>query len=395
MALDFQQVRKQVKALGENARQREQELKGLRQLACQLLSSNAQEIEYLRQKVEQARAYDPGLRCALPIHESLDAAFRLPALPDQATIVAVDGSQIYPDRHAEVHYGMVNVGAIQMRRGMVESPQTTIQCQLIYGDELYTQVGMITEELLNLKRDLNERAMLVNLAAKAPPPVITFTDGPLELWGAKDGGGEGASEYKESLDLYLHALEQLHGLNVTTAGYVDKPGADLVVRLLELASLDPDKLKEIKKNHPLRGVTELDLYGDLLEMGERSAVFAMQSQSAKSYKGELALRFFYLNVGRPEHPWLARVEIPAWVAEQPEMLDSLHATLFNQCRIMGSRPYPYLLHRAHETARVTMEEKEQVTQMIILELHGRGVFVGEKSPKQSSKELSGRTSYTG
>ena len=238
----------------------------------------------------------------------------MPVLPDEATIVAVDGSQIYPDRHAEVHYGMVNVGAIQMRRGLVESPQTTIQCQLIYGDQLYTQVGMITEELLNLKRDLNERAMLVNLAAKAPPPVITFTDGPLELWGAKDSGGDGASEYKESLDLYLHALEQLNGLNAITAGYVDKPGADLVVRLLELASLPPEELKDIKKNHPLRGVTESDLYGDLLEIGERSAVFAMQSQSAKSYKGELALRFFYLNVGRSDHPWLARVEIPAWVA---------------------------------------------------------------------------------
>jgi hypothetical protein len=395
MSLDFQQVRQQVKELGEKARQREQALRDLRHLACDLLSNHAQEIDFLRQKVEQARVYDPGLRCALPIHDALNAHFPLPVLPALATVVAVDGSQIYPDRHAEVHYGMVNVGAIQMRASVSDAPQTSVHCELIYGDELYTDSGTITEEALNLQRDLKERAVLVNLAAQAPSPVITFTDGPLELWGAKGGGDEGASDYQQSLDQYLDALGQLYELNAITAGYVDKPGADLVVRLLEVAIIPHEELNEIKKSHPLRGVTELDIYADLLGPGERSAVFAMQSQSAKFYEGKLALHFFYLNVGRAEHAWLARVEIPAWVAERPEMLDTLHVTLVNQCRIMGGRPYPYLLHRAHETARVTLEEKEQVTQMIIMELRGRGVFTGEKSPKQGSKELSGRTSYSG
>jgi hypothetical protein len=58
---------------------------------------------------------------------------------------------------------------------------------------------------------------------------------------------------------------------------------------------------------------------------------------------------------------------------------------------MGSRPYPYLLHRAHETAVVTQEEKAQVTQMIALELRRRGVEVGEQSYKQSAKGLGKRT----
>ena len=53
-------------------------------------------------------------------------------------------------------------------------------------------------------------------------------------------------------------------------------------------------------------------------------------------------------------------------------LDSLQAVLVDQCRILGTRPYPYLLHRAHETAVVSLEEKEQVTQMIVLELRNAG-----------------------
>ena len=105
------------------------------------------------------------------------------------------------------------------------------------------------------------------------------------------------------------------------------------------------------------------------------------------------LHFFYLNVGKIQHPYLARVEIPAWVAGSEAMLSQLHATLVSQCRIMGSRPYPYLLHRAHEAAVVSQEEKEQITQMIVLELRRRGASVGERSQKQSAKELAGRGSY--
>src|SRR3972149_389659 len=71
MALDFQQIREQVRQLGENAPLREQRLKELRQQACMLLESNAHQIEDLRQKVQDVvRSHDPSLRCALPVAEA-------------------------------------------------------------------------------------------------------------------------------------------------------------------------------------------------------------------------------------------------------------------------------------------------------------------------------------
>ena len=69
------------------------------------------------------------------------------------------------------------------------------------------------------------------------------------------------------------------------------------------------------------------------------------------------------------------------------------AALIQQCRALGERGYPYLLHRAHETALVKMEEKEQVTQMIIQELMRKGVQVGSPSGKQGLKELPGKKRY--
>ncbi|HEX7973443.1 MAG TPA: DNA double-strand break repair nuclease NurA [Anaerolineales bacterium] len=393
MALDFQQVRQQVHELGENALARQQQIKTLRSKASSLLESYSEDLDRLRQKVQTVvHSYDPSLRCALPGSEPLNAHYPLPALPSQVTLLAADGSQINPDRHAAVNYCLINLGAIQMCSNSSEPPTISSQCKLFYDNELYTPTGTLTEDMLALRRDLTERSLLATLVAEVGPPVITFTDGPIELWGAKDSGGED-SEFQKSLEAYQDALNELCSLGAATAGYVDKPGANLVVRLLEVAVTPQDELPGIRKAHPLRGVIELDLYRDLLAPGERSAVFAMQSQSAKLYEGNLGLHFFYLNVGRAGHPWLSRVEVPAWVAGNPEMLDHVHASLVHQCSILGSRPYPYLLHRAHEAAVVSQEEKEQVTQMIMMELRRRGVLVGEESYKQAAKSLGGRTRY--
>jgi hypothetical protein len=109
------------------------------------------------------------------------------------------------------------------------------------------------------------------------------------------------------------------------------------------------------------------------------------------YTGDLALHFFYLNVGDTRHAWLVRVEIPKWVAEDEQKLALLHAALLEQCKIMGAKPYPYILHRAHEIAVVKFEEKAQVEQMLELELRQAGSEMDTESNKQSAKNLKGRS----
>jgi len=394
MSLDFQSIRQQVQQLGETAVVRERELRERRELALDLLESNAQDLDGLKQKVvDVARNHDPSLRCARPVVEALTTSASLPNIPDEITVLAADGSQISPDRHAEVNFAVVNVGAIQMRRGSPEAPITSITSQLLYDEQLYSTSGTISEASLALMRDLNERMILGKLAEEALPPVVAFTDGPMELWGGKGGDSAERADYQESLNRYLEALVRLDELNVITGGYVDKPAANLVVRTLEVAMTPQAELPNIKKLHPLRGVTDISVFREVLGAGERSAVFAIQSQSAKSYKNALKLHFFYLNAGQVGKPYVARVEIPAWVAENSENLDSLHAVLIEQCRVMGVRPYPYLLHRAHETAVVKLPEKEQVTLMVTQELRQRGVRVGEQSYKQSAKQSAGRARY--
>ena len=329
MPVNFQEIYSKIKEIGQGARERRERIETLRTHARHLLEANASELEALRRIVERAKETDPNIRCALPINESLESHIPAPVAITDTTLIAADGSQVNPDRHNAVQFCIINVGAIVMRMQSGESPEVFTNSELLYGEELETKYGTMSEGMVALKRDLRERAELEELSKGIKGPVVTFTDGPIELWGAKDG--EDAESYHESLNKYLSVLSRLESRSIITAGYVDKPAADLVIRLLELVRSQGEKEppNSFRDYHPLRGVTDRWLYGEknnpLLGPGERSAVFAIQSKSQKYYKGMLGLYFFYLNVGTEGHPWPVRVEIPKWVADDPDKLNLLHS----------------------------------------------------------------------
>ena len=392
MPIDYQQIFIRIKEIGAGARERKKTLEVLRAKARDLIASYSSELDVLRSKVDSTKQIDPNTRCAYPLKESLASYCPPPDLGIQATLIAADGSQIVPDRHTAIQFCVVNVGAIQMKLNSGETPEIFTDTELLFGDDLLPNGFPMSDGLVALKRDLAERTKLDELSKGLDGSVVTFTDGPLELWGAK---GEDLKTYETIVQKYLGVLSRLQARGVITAGYVDKPSADLVVRLLEIASADNQQIQNIREFHPLRGVSDRWLYGEeknpLLPPGHRSAVFGIKSSSEKKYTGILSLCFFYLNVGTEGHPWPVRVEIPKWVADDKTKLDLLHDVLVGQCRMMGSKPYPYLLHRAHETAVVKMEEKKQVEQMLAMELRSQGEEVDDDSYKSSAKSLPGRS----
>lgn len=392
MPIDYQQIYTQIRTIGQGAKDRQKRREERQTQARALFSAYASQLDVLRNKVDSAKAVDPNLRCALPLHEPLDFTGPVPDSVKEATLIAADGSQINPDRHAAVQFGLINVGAIILKLNSGEAPEIATDSELLYGDDLLPNGTPMSDGMVALRRDLKERSALDELSQGLAGEVVTFTDGPIELWGAQ---GEDARAYSEFLEKYKTSLSRLQSRGVITAGYVDKPSADLIGRLLEIVMADTEQLQKIREFHPLRGVSDRWLYGErgnpLLPPGHRSAVFKIQSSAEKNYKGVLELHFFYLNVGAEGHPWPVRVEVPKWVVDDSASLDLLHAVLVEQCRMMGSRPYPYLLHRAHETAVVKMEEKQQIEQMLSLELRRNDEETDEGSYKQSAKGLPGRT----
>ena len=392
MPIDYQQIYEKIQEIGKGARERKKTLEERRFKARELLAVYASELDALRTKVDSARTVDANIRCAYPLTESLASSHPAPDPVIEATLIAADGSQINPDRHAAVQFGLVNVGVILMKLNSGEAPEVSTESELLFGDDLLPNGIPMSDGMVALKRDLAERIKLDEVSKRIKGHVVTFTDGPIELWGAK---GEDANSYEDFIKKYLTILSRLQTRGVITAGYVDKPSADLVVRLLEIAMADNEQIQKLREFHPLRGVSDRWLFGEkenpLLPPGHRSAVFKIQSSSDKRYEGVLSLHFFYLNVGTEGHPWPVRVEVPRWVVDDTEKLDLLHAVLVGQCRMMGSRPYPYLLHRAHETAVVKQEEKQQIEQLLTMELRKNNEEIDEGSNKQSAKDLQGIT----
>src|SRR5512141_289705 len=253
MPIDFQQIYARIKEIAAEAGERKRTLEERREQALELLGVYGADLEYLREKVEAAKAVDSNIRCAAPADELLASSCPPPEAPVEATVIVADGSQVNPDRHAAVQFCIINVGVISMKLNSGEVPEIYVKTDLLYGEDLLPNGTPMSEGMVALKRDIGERMKLDELSKNVEGPVITMTDGPLELWGAK---GDDPQAYNNFVESYLGVLSRLQSRGVVAAGYVEKPSADLVVRLLEIAMADNEQIKKLRDFHPLMGVTD-------------------------------------------------------------------------------------------------------------------------------------------
>jgi len=100
------------------------------------------------------------------------------------------------------------------------------------------------------------------------------------------------------------------------------------------------------------GLADRELFVRLLGEGERSEIFESRSAVVGKYYGAHRVKYFYINVGAE----VARIEVPAWVADNDALLGLVHAAAFDQCR--RGHGYPVALAEAHEQAVVTGSDRE-------------------------------------
>ena len=395
MPVNLIDIQNKLSDFSAQASARKEKIALRQQEVTDLMAVYADRLDFLKARVNRAGDLVPRLRCAVPVDETLDKVVPKPDPSEHFTLLAADGSQINPSRHAQVEFCVINVGVIKMLRGSGLAPKIYTQSHLLDYDSIFLPSGgMITEGMVALMRDLREREALLDMSWDLELPAISMTDGPLELYREP----QESADFTQTLDRYLDVLGRLRDKQLMTLGYVDKPGSDLLGRLLELVQLtDDDLVAYSHRRRRFAGVSDMQLLSNqLINPGDRSAIFAIYSQTALRFKGDLALHFFYLNVGQAGKPHLARVEIPGWMARDAHLVGLVQAALTEQASLMGTRPYPYLLHRAHEVAVVTLPEHRHVEEMIVTEFQRRGIPMDEKSYKQYHKDLSvTKTRYQG
>lgn len=387
MTLELSKLTAQVQALGRELAAREREQTERLALARRWLSEYADHGERLR---PPARRWS---RTAIPTDEPLDAVHPLPPIPERFTVVAADGSLIQPDRHSAALYYVINIGSLVYRHGSGEPPVARSEPTLGYTEaDLYENDLLVAGNLLDVRRDLAEITCLAELCAAEPPgPTVALVDGTLILWVLEE---RPEAWQRAKVTAYLDQLARIRQAGAAIVAFISRPRRDEVTRLLYLASVAGDLDRAIQGPNPLERLPDRVLFG-MLPAGARSALFVHPSPINDRYYAPSghSVHFCYLNVAEEgREPAVARLEMPAWVAQDDALLALVHSAAVAQARITGD--YPYVLARADELAYIGGPEREAFEEMIAASLLRAGMRPA-LSPKQYYKTLTrgGRQQY--
>jgi hypothetical protein len=364
MALELNKLTDQVSGMGETLAARSTELAARLPQAQAALKSMVYDDPVLQRKIERALSFH--WAGAIPTNEPVHARFPCPAHPERANIIAADGSQLYPNRHGIALYYLINTGSIIFRHGIDDAPTCASEPHLFYkNDDLYLGEHLIQGNLVDSQRDLAELRELARLTATEGEsvPTLAMVDNGLLLYLGLHSSNQRRSD--EILRDYLRALSEIHTTGAAICGVIDRPRAANVLRLLHVAELDKNdfQAEDLRQLGDYAQLTDRMLF-ESLQPGERSALFInaspenMEKYMPRGHK----IMFFYVNTGSIDQPGILRVELPEWVAIQPQQLELVHAGVVEQARF-GSG-FPYVLMRAHELAVVTWKQRGQLEQMV-------------------------------
>ncbi len=333
------------------------------ELAQQLLvAAQAQQAELVNR---QQQWRDRILFAAAAPVEPLNTNIDLPVPPAVHTVVATDGSQIAPNHHEIAYCYLLNVGRVVLHYGQNRQPLLDGLPEVFYRPEdLYVsrQWGIRTEEWMGYRRTVSEATILAELAcavktqlsleaALQKVPTLAMVDGSLIYWFLEQLPTEARDHI---LPPILNSWNQLRDAGVPLMGYLSASRSGEALNFLRLQACPhtvpdcmtycPNQLEKAPCQvfDPLR---DNALWTIQLKPGQRSTLWRSSARILDSY-GPHAIYFCYVHVGTE----IARIEVPAWVAENPALLDQSLGLMLAQ--VHKGYGYPVALAEAHNQAVV-------------------------------------------
>lgn len=392
MAVRFETLTNVISAMGEAAEERreysEQEIDDL----LKKLDEHATNFKYIdlvldsllwnsgvdKQKYRAARH----LWTHEPINQGIPAPYRT---PNQATIIAVDGSQAIPSRHAPYQYYLINLGWIVYHHGTGRAPDEFSKPSLHYvGDEYETTRNDFGSGKVSVERDKGEietlaRAVFDNKYATAP--ILAILDQRLQYFPI---GVNDRTESSQYVSNWITQMDTIKHLNGWLIGYIERPETTAIVKLLHTLDIEKEEF-DLANLHERPQIHDINLFRRVLKSGERSTVFEVVNESTNYVpfrEANQEICFFYY---RPPGGDVSRIDLPKWLAQQKEVVEAIHALLQDQCLLLGN--YPYVLTRADEIAVVQGRDREYLEHLIASEMERRGIY-NTMTGKQFGKELS-------
>ncbi len=327
---------------------------------------------------------------------NLSDVFEAPAPLAEYTVLGVDGSQVYPERHLSgVGCFVVNTGGCLLRYGQQSSVEFFSVPQVFTPEKFIEDLGHFSLDMVDLKREACEfetafeKAMHVINTWKNPPavgqrpPFVFLFDGSLIFWHLEGKPQEVCDAF---LRVYMDYLQKFYDNAIVMAGYISMPKSKELVNLTRIGLCRFEKANCIGcysafADFPCKAVDQVidaQLCKLLLPEFGRTTIFYSTSKIIEHYPPHLKPAFFYLDVGSE----VVRIEIPAWVANDPSAIDLVCAVALDQAN--KGRGYPVALAEAHEQAVIRGADRDffyHVMSKRSLE-HQRRVFMSPKSIKK-------------
>lgn len=376
LALEFNKLVDQLEKMGRMIHEIDFDVSDRLDIALQRFEA-ATDLDFIHERIDMVRRPDvSGYRGAAPLdapfHERICDIFPAPTPPESATIIAGDGSQIYPNEQWRMPYYLTNIGLFVYHHGDERTPEQVCLPKLVYHPEHVRDKSnrVLSSRTIDALRTVREMHELGNVAWRMRDdarPLVALYDNHLLFWVNSDVTG-----HVELMKKYMGGLVHLHDAGALLGGYVDNPTRSrLVIRLLNLLSLSDDEVRTSDFGAgELEGLKDLDLFNVVLGPGDRSALMLQNSPRNLLYKKRgvnYEIAYFYVKVTSGYQDAIARVDIPMWVARDRQKVDELHALIVAQSAMQGRNPYPYALTRADELAVVSGKDKAKLEEMIRLQ----------------------------
>ena len=330
-----------------------------------------------------------------------------PQVPQDWTALSVDGSHIDVDRHLPLRCHLVNLGGCAITYGQNHGCQLFNEPTLAVDDaDLYLRSPddargetLISGPLLGALRTVREVERLADAVENLPDdrPVLALLDGTLAFWDLQRGNYPRYVADVLIAERLQPALARLRTAStnrrpVAVAAYTSRPrttevAGALRLMLCEQADADCNRLctarhSDLTSCDGAAGFDDRELFELLLEPGRRSPLYRSSHLAARFAlglaTGQEWSHFYYLNGGAE----IARVEVPDWLADDPELLALSHAMLVKQCQLgLG---YPVAISEAHEQAVITGHDREEFRRLTLMLLEQQGLPTPE-SAKATSK----------
>ncbi|OYE01525.1 DNA double-strand break repair nuclease NurA [Nostoc sp. 'Peltigera membranacea cyanobiont' 232] len=292
---------------------------------------------------------------ATPI-EPLETCIDIPVPPKIHTVIATDGSQIAPNHHEIAYCYLLNIGRVVLHYAQNRHPLLDSLPEVFYRPEdLYMsrQWGIRTEEWMSFRRTASEATVLAELAcaAKGEAPALAMVDGSLIYWFLEQLPIDARDRI---LPPILEAWQQMRDAQIPLMGYLSASRSIETMNFLRLLAC-PHPVPDCKTYCPnqlekvackiFEQLRDTSVWATRLKPGQRSTLWRSNSPILELY-GDQTIYFCYVHVGTE----IARIEVPAWVAENVTMLDQALGLMLAQ--VQKGYGYPVAIAEAHNQAVV-------------------------------------------